>query len=215
MTPEQEKQMREDWKKEALSSRATSEDFRAGWTRCFGHRQPEIDSLIAANAELVAERDNNLALYQKAMRQRDEARALRVEMATERDALKARAEKAEEEIGKWIGRAQLEEQRADRAEAERDFHQSQATELQATVASQAAEIERLRAVVERLPKTADGVPYLPGSPLFLECSGIAVGGTGYMFTEKQDPSNWSVCDFRKIKDCYSTREAALAAKGIQ
>lgn len=78
------------------------------------------------------------------------------------------------------------------------------------LAEQDAEIKRLRAIVDKLPKTADGVPVVPGDDLwshyYNEVIGVKMpwlavgpnedgrGQTGY------DPAR-----------CFSTREAAIAA----
>lgn len=65
---------------------------------------------------------------------------------------------------------------------------------------------KLRAVIERLPQTADGVPITPNTRYFYlhsngeisECNGLTL-------------MNW--VDNRCVDHAYSTREAALAAKG--
>jgi hypothetical protein len=69
-----------------------------------------------------------------------------------------------------------------------------------------AEIERLRAIVDRLPKTKDGVPIIPcvdsvWHPDFT--------GSG---TAKECGRAYWACYMRKIDECYSTREAAEAAR---
>lgn len=89
-----------------------------------------------------------------------------------------------------------------------------------------AEIERLRAIVDRLPKTADGVPVYVGDIVFVPY-GDGMYGRGivdcrfhseaYWYatihpTMNRIPVEMAVC----IDYCYSTREAAeRAAEGEQ
>ena len=66
------------------------------------------------------------------------------------------------------------------------------------------ELRELRAIVEKLPTTADGVPVTPGMKLFLltdEC--IAEMPSGAVFSE-DGPFGTA--------DCYSTRPAAENAR---
>lgn len=65
------------------------------------------------------------------------------------------------------------------------------------------EIERLRAIVGRLPKTSDGVPVLPGDRMFCRCG---MGPAKEVLVPPQAPID-SV-----FPGCYSTREAAEAAR---
>jgi len=75
------------------------------------------------------------------------------------------------------------------------------------------EIERLRAIVDRLPKTADGMPITPGMKVWFqrsrnhgwEVTAELVGG--YWDTFK----DWHCIDFDGQR-CFSTREAAEAAR---
>jgi len=67
-----------------------------------------------------------------------------------------------------------------------------------------AEIDRLEAIVDKLPKTADGVPVTPGLELWTVHSGT---GLPYSITVG------SVRYGGIYPDCYSTREAASAAGG--
>jgi hypothetical protein len=68
-----------------------------------------------------------------------------------------------------------------------------------------AENERLKEVVEKLPKTADGVPVVPGMTIYdLRPSGCTPFFVSAVF-EKASKHNM-------YADCYSTREAAEAAQ---
>ncbi len=79
----------------------------------------------------------------------------------------------------------------------------------------AGEIERLRAIVDKLPKTADGVPIIPGQTIVW----VRLNGTGEWVKAKchwsilaNNTGSW-VMDFtpRGPEHSYSTREAAEAA----
>lgn len=77
-----------------------------------------------------------------------------------------------------------------------------------------AEVARLQAIVDKLPKTADGVVVLPGMTLYEHCwmepfhvrELVAV-------SDDVKRSEW-MCDDGEIDplQCYSTREAAEAAE---
>lgn len=77
----------------------------------------------------------------------------------------------------------------------------------------AAEIERLQAIVSRLPRTADGMPIAPGMKLWTVFDGSDVTvnwfcrghGTGVWLMDT-DRGN------RTESECYSTREAAEKAR---
>jgi len=83
-----------------------------------------------------------------------------------------------------------------------------------------AEIERLQAIVERLPKTADGVPVYPGMQVWYhsECLPGSVTGPWVVvhFNDaisvalRQSPG---VMTSRLLRRSFSTREAAEAAGG--
>lgn len=83
-----------------------------------------------------------------------------------------------------------------------------------------AEIERLQAIVDKLPKTADGVPVVPSTNTFvyrlLRDTGNIQQSKGW---DRQYPTFRSehllgdemmACDL-----CYSTRQVAEAAKGVK
>jgi hypothetical protein len=82
-----------------------------------------------------------------------------------------------------------------------------------------AEIERLKGIVDKLPKTADGVPVYPGMRLWLRCPGEIVSGvTRGAWTHgadksldsaevSEDSGEW---DTWRLAACYSTREATAA-----
>ena len=73
------------------------------------------------------------------------------------------------------------------------------------------EIERLTAIVERLPRTADGVPIMPDSDTV-----FAINQFGEIFTTiiVRNPVGWIVRGNRHINasKTYSTREAAEKAR---
>ncbi len=93
-----------------------------------------------------------------------------------------------------------------------------------TIKRQWDEIERLQAIVAKLPKTADGVPVVPGVdavfwaggdkrnclvPLQASNCHYVLGPEGYVrHSIKKHHSDEKV----SIRKCYSTREAAEAAK---
>lgn len=62
-----------------------------------------------------------------------------------------------------------------------------------------AEVEELQAIIAKLPRTADGVPVVPGMTLFLlSGSGAIIPTHAKMYTDYE-------------KEYFSTREAAEAA----
>jgi hypothetical protein len=71
------------------------------------------------------------------------------------------------------------------------------------------ELERLRAIVDRLPVTADGVPVAPGMTIYEPASKYGapvepfVANAVYAFTDAPLHNIY--------RECYSTREAAEAA----
>lgn len=84
----------------------------------------------------------------------------------------------------------------------------------ATLEEAAVEIERLKAIVDKLPKTADGVPVYPYMPVYLLRDGEVHSITA--MEVHRDTGEWFTyfdCDFYCLDDeCYSSREAAEAAK---
>lgn len=78
----------------------------------------------------------------------------------------------------------------------------------------ADEIERLRAIVDKLPMTADGVPIIPCNWVWTLFSDGCVAGP-YMVLDincrKDYPINLSLGEFQ-TKQLFSTREAAKAAR---
>lgn len=85
--------------------------------------------------------------------------------------------------------------------------------------SKAAEIKRLRAVVGKLPKTADGVPVVPGVDrvFWMGChpenAGVPleVADDGYVRFRGNKFQGFVDGALVMVGDCYSTREAAEAA----
>ncbi len=97
-------------------------------------------------------------------------------------------------------------------------------EFVAALDRQAAEITRLQAIVDKLPKTADGVPVTPGMTVWLAAQGevsmfTATGG-GSEHTIFAWPMTFGVaqdCGFENMDGLYppktfSTRTAAEAAR---
>jgi len=83
-----------------------------------------------------------------------------------------------------------------------------------TAVQLADEVERLRAIVDKLPKTADGVPVVPGMTLW---DSIWLGrpfGVQQLsvFCPNASRSEW-MCNEGEVdvSQCYSTRAAAEAA----
>jgi len=90
-------------------------------------------------------------------------------------------------------------------------------------AETSAEVKQLRAIVDRLPKTADGVPITPGMTVFIphprpsnlvtEREVVAPYGTLACLTK--EPAHCGCCEsttHRQARECYSTRDAAEGAK---
>jgi hypothetical protein len=78
------------------------------------------------------------------------------------------------------------------------------------------EIERLRAIVAKLPKTADGAPVVPGMTLFYIHPKGKVYSVLIGFDLDETWVNYAANGDRArlgIGDCYSTRAAAEAAGG--
>lgn len=79
----------------------------------------------------------------------------------------------------------------------------------------AVEIERLQAIVNKLPVTKDGVPVVPGT----DCVWIDTGVVGLRASGDIDRNGWAsfgdnygCCRSRRTTECYSTREAAEQAR---
>lgn len=87
-----------------------------------------------------------------------------------------------------------------------------------------AELERLQAIVDQLPKTIDGVPVLPGMVLWYVSFSLASRvevvslddlGSDWPATVRKaiSASDSSGSTFRwHVQGCYSSREAAEAAR---
>ena len=85
-----------------------------------------------------------------------------------------------------------------------------------------AENDRLQAIVDKLPKTADGVPVAPGMTVYF-CRDGSPHIVGAFHEWSSDPDEYEVGDAvpcwneekrysaRCLGDCYSTRKAAEAA----
>ena len=73
-----------------------------------------------------------------------------------------------------------------------------------------AEVNQLRSIVDKLPKTVDGVPVVPGMSLWLP--GYKWSGEANCITVN-DAADWpgaSAENSCRIEQCYSTREVAEA-----
>lgn len=75
------------------------------------------------------------------------------------------------------------------------------------------EIARLQGIVDKLPKTADGVPMVLGETYYVSPGGWAI--TIAVLEDKWVKPRERIdrCLWWTPQDCYSTREAAEAAKG--
>ena len=81
----------------------------------------------------------------------------------------------------------------------------------ARIREQDAEIARLAAIVERLPKTADGVPIVQGDTVYFwsfddEGPAIACDQVDHVQCDTVVLMEW---DEEKLAGCYSTRWAAI------
>ncbi len=93
-------------------------------------------------------------------------------------------------------------------------------EVVGKLAVQQVENERLRGIVDKLPKTADEVPMVPGMRVYHcpdDCGHLVLNGTRREFCTGRyctdiDGEGNIVHALRELVDCYSTREAAEAAK---
>ena len=78
-----------------------------------------------------------------------------------------------------------------------------------------AEVERLQAIVDKLPKMADGVPVIDGETVYCRYPkhGIATGTYRAEDSEVVVETDDDWVTVVSISDCYSTRKAAEAAGG--
>ena len=83
-----------------------------------------------------------------------------------------------------------------------DFHE--------IIGKQRAEIERLTAIIDKLPKTADGVPVVPGMTVYYRGMGGVVQTTNEMCVNAIKAANGFILN---PSGCYSTQVAADAAGG--
>lgn len=78
----------------------------------------------------------------------------------------------------------------------------------------ANEIIRLRAIVDQLPKTADGVPLSPGMEVWFDTGG------GYIESGRLDAFGVTVFaggdqnEFVELESCHSSRESAMGSKAV-
>jgi len=86
-----------------------------------------------------------------------------------------------------------------------------------------ADVERLQAIVDRLPKTADGVPLVPGMTVFIPhphpsnliTERVVLAPYGTLACLTKEPAHSGCCEsatHRQARECYSTRKAAEAAR---
>ena len=87
---------------------------------------------------------------------------------------------------------------------------SRAEDAEEEATMQAGELERRQAIIDKLPKTADDVPVVPGKDRVFHPNERCTEGN--LQALRLDTDNGASC-FRwyLIQDCYSTREAAEAA----
>ena len=90
----------------------------------------------------------------------------------------------------------------------RDYGEIKGPQFIADLQAVMAEVERLRAVVDRLPHTADGVPVLPGDTVCAVFGGDLVEEVTLQDWRHALPGKSG----GKYPGCYSTREAAEAAR---
>lgn len=98
-------------------------------------------------------------------------------------------------------------------EAKRVGYQNGLAEMESAIDEKDSEIEHLQAIVDKLPKTADGVPIVPG----MTVSVLANYGDGLRIHKLvvYDLTSIGCSDGDRYHwdchQCYSTREAAEAA----
>lgn len=88
------------------------------------------------------------------------------------------------------------------AKMHRPMTHAQCASVKAMLPSILADLERLaklEAIVDRLPKTADGVAVVQDMKLYCDSGNLVMG---YSIDE---------CNAMPLSECYSTRESALAA----
>jgi hypothetical protein len=82
---------------------------------------------------------------------------------------------------------------------------------------QTAQVERLRAIVDKLPKTADGVPVVPMMEVwFWNDADYIDSAHAYTFSQQRHKVPISILTewgWVRVAHCYSTREAVEAAGG--
>ena len=77
----------------------------------------------------------------------------------------------------------------------------------------AAEIERLRAIVDRLPKTADVVPVIPWDCEVFSYVGVEIRSSKMLIFENGEWfARFGGYRFVEVSQCYSTRAAAEKAR---
>lgn len=77
-----------------------------------------------------------------------------------------------------------------------------------TYAELEEKVAELQAIVDKLPRTADGVPVVPGMVLHYRRGWQVLGAMVGEYADRE--GDWHCV---AIDDCYSTRQAAEAAKG--
>ena len=87
-------------------------------------------------------------------------------------------------------------------------------EQERQIAELTRERDEARAIIERLPKTADGVPMAIGDSVFVVETQMLVAVGAFAVVARGEVL-WSEClatTWRHGYDCYSTREAAEQAR---
>jgi len=104
------------------------------------------------------------------------------------------------------------------AEAAARKFAAQLEEAIVTIAALHKQLAEAKAVIERLPKTKDGVPVTPGMSVWVDH-----GSDAYEEDRYEEGQWWpdESCDiygdgeYIALVDCYSAREAAVADRGEQ
>jgi len=119
-----------------------------------------------------------------------------------------------EEVSQWLAtyetdKAEIKRLRAELVEIEECFD-----EANKYIVDYMAEIDRLQVIVDKLPKTADGVPVVPGKDIVWHPDVRHIRGAPMPLDidANGEAAWWRTPDERySVEDCYSTQEAAKAS----
>lgn len=150
----------------------------------------------------------------------DEIKRLR----TDRDKYRDLAVSTSDEGTQFYWKDLAEQLRAERDEYQILYYETMGDEPGESIEKLRAERDELRAVVERLPKTADGVPVHPGDEVWYGRLGprggmkgphsytvTVYGEVGDIHATGEEGGYMSESYGLRVSECYSTREAAEAA----